>query len=479
VTGDGGKHLEAISVKDAGEYGMKSQDVWMLLVSLLLVGCGQEPEPSKVVQEQPEHEQTPEEQAVAAIREIGGLVVSHKVPGNEPAGKEGLMVRLTDTQVTDAGLTRLKKLTDLRVLFLEGPQVTDASLEHLTELTNLNRLSLHNTLVTGEGIGKFRQALPELTISSDWTHSVPMPEVSPQEKAKLKQPYPDQEEAIGELIRLGGGFSEDGEALSFGLFGSRVDDAGMEHLKGLTNLRSLYLCTNQVTDAGMEHLKGLRNLRTLDLGVWQVTDAGLECLQGLRNIETLGLAGTQVTDTGLEHLKGMTELKFLDLRTTRVTDAGLEHLKELPHLYALQLSDTRVTIEGVERLKQALPCCKVSQVNGFVLMKLLGRGPSEREPIVRAIAAIERLGGKTSNFPVGSLWVILTDTEVMDADLERLKGLAELAHLHLENTKVTDAGLQHLKGLTNLQELNLVDTHVTDEGVKNLQQALPACKISH
>ena len=84
-------------------------------------------------------------------------------------------------------------------------------------------------------------------------------------------------------------------------------------------LRSLHLNRTQVTDAGLEHLKGLSNLEHLILFRWRVTDGG----------------------------------------RMRVTDAGLEHLKGLTSLKALVLAGTRVTDEGIKKLRQALPNCAI------------------------------------------------------------------------------------------------------------------------
>ena len=55
----------------------------------------------------------------------------------------------------------------------------------------------------------------------------------------------------------------------------------------------------------------------------QVTDAGLEHLRGLSQLQELFLANTKVTDTGLENLKGLSHLQWLWLDETQVTDAGL------------------------------------------------------------------------------------------------------------------------------------------------------------
>ena len=86
----------------------------------------------------------------------------------------------------------------------------------------------------------------------------------------------------------------------------------------------------QVTDAGLEHLKGLAQLKDLKLNGTQVTDAGLEYLKGLNQLQTLDLGKTQVADAGLERLKVLSQLQELDLEQTRITDAGLETSRREP-----------------------------------------------------------------------------------------------------------------------------------------------------
>jgi hypothetical protein len=46
-------------------------------------------------------------------------------------------------------------------------------------------------------------------------------------------------------------------------------------------------------------------------------------------------------------------------------------------------------------------------------------------------------------------------------------------------TPAGDAELEHIKGLADLRYVNLTGTNVTNEGVKNLQAALPNCEIYH
>ena len=50
------------------------------------------------------------------------------------------------------------------MLLLGDTQVTDAGLVHLQRLTQLRWLLLHNTKVTDEGVRKLQQALPDCQI---------------------------------------------------------------------------------------------------------------------------------------------------------------------------------------------------------------------------------------------------------------------------------------------------------------------------
>ena len=130
-------------------------------------------------------------------------------------------------------------------------------------------------------------------------------------------------------------------------------------VRSVMDMQRDYLQVTRVDDAGLDHLKELTTLDTLDLGSTQLTDATLEQLKGLTTLHELELDGTRVADAGLEHLKGMTSLHRLALKNTQVTNAGLKHLKELTSLRVLDLRDTQVTDEGLKKLQEALPECKM------------------------------------------------------------------------------------------------------------------------
>ena len=58
-----------------------------------------------------------------------------------------------------------------------------------------------------------------------------------------------------------------------------MSDAGLKYLKGLTQLRALYLYRTKVSDAGLQHLAGLTQLNKLELGDTRVTAAGRKKLK--------------------------------------------------------------------------------------------------------------------------------------------------------------------------------------------------------
>jgi Leucine-rich repeat (LRR) protein len=125
------------------------------------------------------------------------------------------------------------------------------------------------------------------------------------EKPESVVKKPDlQEQAIAEIRTLGGSVSVDPQgAVSVNLADTQVTDAGLEHLKGLTGLKVLWLGGTHVTGSGLKFLKGLANLEWLDLERTRITDAGLEHLKGLTNLKWLYLEHTQVTDEGVRDLQ--------------------------------------------------------------------------------------------------------------------------------------------------------------------------------
>jgi hypothetical protein len=136
--------------------------------------------------------------------------------------------------------------------------------------------------------------------------------------------------------------------------------------RGVTSLQILWLVDPRVTDAELADL-GLTFFNAIlprDTQDTYVTDTGLEHLRGLTSLRELYLSRTQFTDAGLQHLGGLSNLRRLVLYNARLTDAGLEHLKGMTNLEKLHLYNTQVTDEGVQQLQKALPNCEID-TEGF------------------------------------------------------------------------------------------------------------------
>ena len=86
-----------------------------------------------------------------------------------------------------------------------------------------------------------------------------------------------------------------------------------------------------MTDAGLVHLPVLKELRFLQLrgspgADSGVTGASLVNLRGLTQLKTLWLAYVPVTDSDLSHLKALSSLEGLEMARCRIKDAGVIHL---------------------------------------------------------------------------------------------------------------------------------------------------------
>ena len=83
-----------------------------------------------------------------------------------------------------------------------------------------------------------------------------------------------------------------------------VELTGLNELKDLKNLDSLYLRHTKTSDAELKVLLDLPSLTKLDLSGTDVTDAGLKALKNLQNLTMLGLSDGKVTDAGLKETQG-------------------------------------------------------------------------------------------------------------------------------------------------------------------------------
>ena len=72
----------------------------------------------------------------------------------------------------------------------------------------------------------------------------------------------------------------------------------------------------------------MTQLQSLQLMGSKVSDAGLQRLKGLTHSSDWTSTAPRVSDAGLNHLKGLTQLRELNLRGTKVTSAGVKGLRQ-------------------------------------------------------------------------------------------------------------------------------------------------------
>jgi hypothetical protein len=74
-------------------------------------------------------------------------------------------------------------------------------------------------------------------------------------------------------------------------------------------------------------MQGFKSLRVLNIGQTRITDAGLEQLAGLTKIEMLDLTDSAISDVGLVYLCGLNRLRDLRLPGCKTTIEGREALQ--------------------------------------------------------------------------------------------------------------------------------------------------------
>ena len=213
-----------------------------------------------------------------------------------------------------------------------GFRATDDDLENLRGFTKVKMLRLEDTRITDEGINKLQRIAPRLHYLGLGSHTSDAGLVYLRGLKNLKSLY---------------------------LRETQITDAGLAHLSALPHLEYLDLHRTRITDAGLAHLTELPHLESLVLDQTQITDAGLRHLADMRNMEWLDLSSTRITDAGLEHLQGLANIKNLILSNTEVGDEGLHHIRELSALEWLLILGTQITAEGAEKLQRALPNCRI------------------------------------------------------------------------------------------------------------------------
>lgn len=408
-----------------------------------------------------------------------------------------------------SGLTTLEVLT-FSYHFLDRIRFTDAGLTAIAELKNLRELAIRQTAVNGASIAPFTN-LHALDVT--------LTRFDDNGLAKLA--------AMQRMKRLW-------------LGDTLITDAGARALASMTQLEDLDLHGTAITDAALAHVAALKSLKRINLMGADISDAGLQHLRGLTGLEELNLYRTRVSNAGLEALRGLTKLRYVDLRYSRVTargaatlaashpstkfllmdasprprpeiaanagvaewirklggkldngsitlastavaDRDLARLSEIEGLRAVNIEGTEIGDAGARLLPRTIETLLagstsigddglkgLSKLRRVRLANTYVEGPGLRD--LTAAEEIDLHGAPVGNSGVDALAALpklrvlsLASTDISDgAALEKLTGLATL---NLASTDLTDAGVTGLARLTGLKTLVLRDARITGKGL--------------
>ena len=142
---------------------------------------------------------------------------------------------------------------------------------------------------------------------------------------------------------------------------SPITDSGLVHLRDLPQLMNLNLCGLPITDKGLPTMGDLPNLGALYLSRTKVQGPGLGGLKSLSKLAVLYLDESDVTDQGLSHLAGASSLQLLSLNRLSLTAEGLKQVKALPRLGQLAITGCGLLDEEVDDLRKSKPALKIER----------------------------------------------------------------------------------------------------------------------
>lgn len=261
------------------------------------------------------------------------------------------------SKLTDAGLADLANMTGLRELQISAPRpgggdlkITKAGLARLAALKNLERLTMIPCKgIRGDGLASLAEmpSLRSLTIAANskvW------------QSPAIKMPANVIDAEVARQIAN----AKNLQYLHLG----QADDAVLEPIGGMKSLRTLELGSTKVTEAGVAHLGGLTDLERVNLSYTPQTDDGLKHLAGMKKLKSLNLAKCQIEGPGLAHLAAMKQLEELHLEYNPLTEEALPHLLRLTGLRDLNLTQTKIGDDAALALKKALPKARIRDAWG-------------------------------------------------------------------------------------------------------------------
>jgi hypothetical protein len=209
-------------------------------------------------------------------------------------------------------------------------------------------------------------------------------------------------------------------------------DIEFSRLANLQRLKGLYLEGSTVSQEFINAVSQLPDMERINFTAVRFSEPiDLDGWSRLGKLETLHLSDMQLNELDLTPLAKLPSLRWLDLSKSTVTDEGIAWLSQT-QLVRLELDQTRITGKCLQALPQTLTRLELS------------------------------------------------NTTIIDSDLQFLSHLKNLEDLFLAEVSLDGSGLIHLKSLPKLSHLSLYDNDIDEEMLDVLEEfpALESVSLS-
>ena len=417
--------------------------------------------------------------------EIIALVTEQRLPGIHASGQmtDALLARFSRLEhitaldldgskgVSDAGVSHLARLPQLRHLNLAGTGITDRGLEVLRRLPSLESIVLSGTRVTDEGMPNLATCEVLHAVDLTWTntgdgairalagkrrlggfrsgnhvtnaglallHDLPVFKTWQNGEPRMSLLGFD---AGPTFLMLRGSFTSEGIAQLVGLDGlfALNIDSGQLAISGaglapLANLAHLGWLAFAATDESMPYIATLPHLRFLMCQDTVAGDDGFVALSRSRSIEYIwGRRCYNLRRRGFMALANMPSLGHLSVSCRNVDDVGLSALPQFPALRELMPMD--VPDDGYRHIGRC------EQLESLMLMYCRDTTDAATEHI----AALPRLNKYFASY-----------TRITDRTPEILSGMDSLEDVTFDSCAgLSSAGIAALARLPRLRELRV------------------------
>jgi Leucine-rich repeat (LRR) protein len=385
-------------------------------------------------------------------------------------------VYFDNTAVAD--LQPLSGLKDLKIVFGDNTKIR--TLAPLNGLPALERVYCDNTGITREEASRFTTSNPKVLVVYDserlttWWKQLPSQWQGIFSRQVTLDPAPTKEQlqTVANLTQIN--------------IAGNTQISDLNPLQELINLKNLDCSGTAITS--LEPLKALFDLNVLNCANTPLQGEALESIRGLINLKELYVQGTQISTLPARSFEG---LEVLNIDNTPV--ASLASLKDMKALRALYCDGAKVSAAEARTLGAATPTLLV--VYRTAELETWWKGvAAEWQGILGKAFGIQETYTREQLHAVTSMTVLVVEDQPRITDLSPLREFIGLRELKLSNTRVSDlsplanmltlevlecprnpvSSLQPLVRLTKLTLLNCENTPVADlrplAGLVNLEE---------